>query len=195
MQPIIVRYTQSKADWAIEVIGPGQTLTARAAGIVAGRTVADHLIQQIAPADQPAPRAVHLLNGSAVEFSRTYLTARLSVPVTAPSTNVHHRAAAAADDPVNPPQPASETTTGSDADATNNTATSIATDIDQSATTGTISNAAPSAVATTSKEVRRDPRGETAGNDDQLASAGPQRNGLPGDQENAYPNAGHTPGR
>ncbi|GAB1516767.1 hypothetical protein [Actinophytocola sp. KF-1] len=76
--PIEVNYTPDGDDWAVAVTGRGQTLTARAPGLIAARDRADQLVEKIAPDEPGHKTVVHLLNGDAVEFTTAYLTARLA---------------------------------------------------------------------------------------------------------------------
>lgn len=78
MDPITAAYAQDDADWTITVTGLGKTLTARAPGIIAARDRADQLAEKLAP--QPGRTVVHLLNGSALDFTATYMQARLARP-------------------------------------------------------------------------------------------------------------------
>lgn len=76
-QAITVMYAQDNDDWSITVAGLGEELTARAPGIIAARDRADQLVEQLAGADKHLT-VVHLLNGSALEFTSAYMTARLT---------------------------------------------------------------------------------------------------------------------
>jgi hypothetical protein len=78
MEAITATYVQEDADWTITVNGYGKELTARAPGIIAARDRADQLVEQLA-GDGKA-RVVHLLNGSALDFTSAYMTARLTLP-------------------------------------------------------------------------------------------------------------------
>lgn len=78
--PIEVNYTPDGDDWTVAVKGRGQTLTARAPGLIAARDRADQLVEKIAPDEPGHKTVVHLLNGDAVEFTTAYLTARLAKP-------------------------------------------------------------------------------------------------------------------
>ncbi|MCP2252370.1 hypothetical protein LY13_001109 [Prauserella aidingensis] len=79
-QPITAVYVRDEEDYTVTVAGEGQELTDKAPGIIAARDRADQLIEKIAPRDgsDEDPTVVHLLNGSAFEFTSTYMTARLS---------------------------------------------------------------------------------------------------------------------
>lgn len=78
--PIEVNYTPDGDDWTVAVKGRGQTLTARAPGLIAARDRADQLVEKIAPDEPGHKTVVHLLDGDAVEFTTAYLTARLAKP-------------------------------------------------------------------------------------------------------------------
>jgi len=79
METITATYIQENDDWTVTVAGLGKELTGRAPGIIAARDRADQLVEKIA-ADGKAPTVVHLLGGSALEFTAMYMTARLSRP-------------------------------------------------------------------------------------------------------------------
>lgn len=79
MDPITAAYVQDDADWTITVSGLGKTLTARAPGIIAARDRADQLAEKLAP-EQAGRTVVHLLNGSALDFTAAYIEARLARP-------------------------------------------------------------------------------------------------------------------
>lgn len=79
MDPITAAYVQDDADWTITVSGLGKTLTARAPGIIAARDRADQLVEKLAP-EQNGRTVVHLLNGSAFDFTAAYIQARLARP-------------------------------------------------------------------------------------------------------------------
>jgi hypothetical protein len=74
--PITAIYEQENEDWTITVSGLGRELTARAPGIIAARDRTDQLVEKIAPDGKVT--VVHLLNGSALEFTAAYMTARLT---------------------------------------------------------------------------------------------------------------------
>lgn len=80
-EPIMATYVQEDDDWAITVAGHGKTLTGRAPGIIAARDNVDQLVDQLG-ADAKGATVVHLLNGSALEFTAAYMTARLARPET-----------------------------------------------------------------------------------------------------------------
>ncbi|MBB3052044.1 hypothetical protein FHS23_003073 [Prauserella isguenensis] len=79
-QPITAVYVRDEEDYTVTVAGEGQELTDKAPGIIAARDRADQLIEKIAPrtGGDEDPTVVHLLNGSAFEFTSAYMTARLS---------------------------------------------------------------------------------------------------------------------
>lgn len=78
-EPIEANYVQDGDDWTITVSGRGKKLTAKAPGIIAARDRADQLVEQLAPDDEYRT-VVHLLGGDAVQFTTTYLTARMARP-------------------------------------------------------------------------------------------------------------------
>ncbi|MEY7974133.1 hypothetical protein AB8O38_19230 [Saccharomonospora xinjiangensis] len=82
MQTITAKYVQREEDWTVTVSGLGKTLNGEASGIIAARDRADQLVEQLA-GEGNAPTVVHLLNGSAYEFTSTYMTARLTLPTPA----------------------------------------------------------------------------------------------------------------
>jgi hypothetical protein len=75
-------YVQSDDDWTITVSGPGEERSAKALGIIAARDRADQLAEELT--QQGKPRVVHLLNGSALDFTEAYMTAKLTRPEIAP---------------------------------------------------------------------------------------------------------------
>ncbi|WP_024877324.1 hypothetical protein [Saccharomonospora piscinae] len=77
MQTITAQYVRRDEDWAVTVSGLGRTLNGRASGIIAARDRADQFAEQLSP-EGAQPTVVHLLNGSAYEFTSTYMTARLT---------------------------------------------------------------------------------------------------------------------
>jgi len=81
--PITATYVQENDDWTITVSGRGKTLSGRAPGIIAARDSVDQLVDKLGP-DAKASTVVHLLNGSALEFTAAYMTARLTRPESAP---------------------------------------------------------------------------------------------------------------
>jgi len=78
VEAITATYVQQDADWTITVSGSGKQLTARAPGIIAARDRADQLVEQLE--NKGRTTVVHLLNGSALEFTSAYMTARLTLP-------------------------------------------------------------------------------------------------------------------
>lgn len=79
MDPITATYVQENDDWTITVAAQGRHLTGRAPGIIAARDRADQLVEKLQP-ESKGRTVVHLLNGSALEFSATYMNARLTRP-------------------------------------------------------------------------------------------------------------------
>ncbi|QXV62054.1 hypothetical protein CVV72_37065 [Amycolatopsis sp. TNS106] len=77
-EPITASYVQEDDDWKITVSGSGKELTGRAPGIIAARDRADQLVEKLSPPEHST--VVHLLNGSALEFTAAYMTARLTLP-------------------------------------------------------------------------------------------------------------------
>ncbi|WP_240687319.1 hypothetical protein [Amycolatopsis suaedae] len=78
-ETITAVYVQDDEDWTITVTGLGKEMTARAPGIIAARDTADQLVEKITGEKQPVT-VVHLLGGSALEFTTAYMTARLARP-------------------------------------------------------------------------------------------------------------------
>ena len=78
VEAITATYVQEDAEWAITVSGRGKELTARAPGIIAARDRADQLVEELAGDGKTT--VVHLLNGSALDFTSAYMTARLTLP-------------------------------------------------------------------------------------------------------------------
>jgi len=78
VEAITATYVQEDADWAITVSGHGKELTARAPGIIAARDRADQLVEELG--SEGRATVVHLLNGSALDFTSAYMTARLTLP-------------------------------------------------------------------------------------------------------------------
>ncbi len=78
VEAITATYVQQDADWAITVSGQGKELTARAPGIIAARDRADQLVEQLSGGGRTT--VVHLINGSALDFTSAYMTARLTLP-------------------------------------------------------------------------------------------------------------------
>ncbi|WP_236809173.1 hypothetical protein [Amycolatopsis albispora] len=75
---ITATYTPENDDWTVTVTGPGETLTGKAPGIIAARDQADQLAEKLAGGAKAT--VVHLLNGSALEFTHAYMSARLTRP-------------------------------------------------------------------------------------------------------------------
>jgi hypothetical protein len=78
VETITATYAHENDDWTITVSGRGKKVSAKAPGIIAARDRADQLVEQVAPEERPT--VVHLLNGSALEFTSTYMAARLTLP-------------------------------------------------------------------------------------------------------------------
>lgn len=81
--PITAIYVPEDDDWAVTVTGGGKSLTARAPGIIAARDRVDQFVEELS-AEAKGATVVHLLNGSALEFTAAYMTARLTRPEPAP---------------------------------------------------------------------------------------------------------------
>ncbi|GAA5111173.1 hypothetical protein [Haloechinothrix salitolerans] len=81
VDPITATYAHDDADWTITVSGLGKELTDRAPGIIAARDRADQLVEKVAP-ERGGRTVVHLLNGSALDFTAAYIEARLTTPAT-----------------------------------------------------------------------------------------------------------------
>ncbi|WP_212757311.1 hypothetical protein [Saccharomonospora sp.] len=77
VQTITAQYVRRDGDWTVTVSGLGKTLNGEASGLIAARDRADQLVEQLVP-EGTQPTVVHLLNGSAYEFTSAYMTARLS---------------------------------------------------------------------------------------------------------------------
>lgn len=77
VDPITATYAHDDADWTITVSGLGKELTDRAPGIIAARDRADQLVEKVAP-EHGGRTVVHLLNGSAFDFTAAYIEARLT---------------------------------------------------------------------------------------------------------------------
>nr|WP_232283982.1 hypothetical protein [Saccharomonospora glauca] len=86
MQTITAKYVQRDEDWTVTVSGLGKTLKGEASGIIAARDRADQLVEELA-GEGANPTVVHLLNGSAYEFTSTYMTARLARGPEAPESS------------------------------------------------------------------------------------------------------------
>jgi len=78
VEAITATYVQENADWTITVSGRGKELTAKAPGIIAARDRADQLVEELGEGGRTT--VVHLLNGSALDFTSAYMTARLTLP-------------------------------------------------------------------------------------------------------------------
>jgi hypothetical protein len=78
VEAITATYVQEDADWAITVSGHGKELTARAPGIIAARDRTDQLVEELG--GEGRNTVVHLINGSALDFTSAYMTARLTLP-------------------------------------------------------------------------------------------------------------------
>lgn len=108
VEAITAIYVHENDDWTITVSGLGKELTARAPGIIAARDTTDQLVEKcledVAPKTKPT--VVHLLNGSALDFTEAYMTARLSrpegppAPLEIPPPGSSTKAAAAAKPPI-----------------------------------------------------------------------------------------------
>jgi hypothetical protein len=85
-EPIEANYVPEGDDWAVAVTGRGQTLTAKAPGLIAARDRADQLVEKLAP-DEEHHTVVHRINGDPVEFTDAYLHARLDMPMAPTSGN------------------------------------------------------------------------------------------------------------
>ncbi|MPZ00049.1 MAG: hypothetical protein GEU97_19065 [Actinophytocola sp.] len=77
VDPITATYAHDDADWTITVSGLGKELTDSAPGIIAARDRADQLVEKVAP-ERGGRTVVHLLNGSAFDFTAAYIEARLT---------------------------------------------------------------------------------------------------------------------
>lgn len=77
MQPIVVRYTRTGTTWTVTASGYGRDLGASTSGIIEARDRADELVEEITSSVEGTPIVVHLLDESAVEFTRAYLAQRL----------------------------------------------------------------------------------------------------------------------
>lgn len=74
---ITVTYVQHEDEWAVTVTGLGHEEHANAPGIIAARDRAEQLIEKLTP-EETRPTVVHLLDGSALQFTSTYMAARLA---------------------------------------------------------------------------------------------------------------------
>jgi hypothetical protein len=110
VEAITATYVQENADWAITVSGQGKELTARAPGIIAARDRADQLVEELGGTGRAT--VVHLINGSALDFTSAYMTARLTLPklppleVPPPGSVPKQQTTEKAPDAVVPPGPA-----------------------------------------------------------------------------------------
>lgn len=77
MDTITATYAQDDADWTITVAGLGKEFSARAPGIIAARDRADQMVEKVTP-KRAGRTVVHLLNGSAFDFTAAYMQARLT---------------------------------------------------------------------------------------------------------------------
>lgn len=77
MEAITATYVERDDDWTVTVAGMGEELTEHAPGIIAARDQAEQLIDSLKPAEGETA-VVHLLHGSALEFTTAYMTARLN---------------------------------------------------------------------------------------------------------------------
>ncbi len=77
MQAIVARYTRNSAEYSVVVTGHGKERKGTASDIVAARALTDTLVKEIVTEATDEPIVVHLLNDSAVEFTRSYLDATL----------------------------------------------------------------------------------------------------------------------
>jgi hypothetical protein len=80
VEAITAAYAQEDDDWAITVDGLGKRLTARAPGIIAARDRVDQLVEDLVAGSRTRTTVVHLLGGSALDFTSAYITARLARP-------------------------------------------------------------------------------------------------------------------
>jgi hypothetical protein len=78
VEPITAIYVHADDEWTVTVSKLGEMLTAKAPGIIAARDATDQLVEKLAPDGRST--VVHLLNGSALEFTATYMSARLTIP-------------------------------------------------------------------------------------------------------------------
>jgi len=77
MEAITANYIEHTDQWTVTVTTTDNELTAQASGIVAAREQAEQLIESL-KSTTGETAVVHLLNGSALEFTTEYMTARLS---------------------------------------------------------------------------------------------------------------------
>lgn len=134
MDPITATYAHDDADWTITVSGLGKELTDRAPGIIAARDRADQLVEKVAP-EHGGRTVVHLLNGSAFDFTAAYIEARLttssggSAPADGATSGKASTGKTAAAKPATPktPAPKSETTPADNAKASEQKEPAVAT--------------------------------------------------------------------
>lgn len=79
VEPITASYVEDEDDWTITVAGAGRELTARAPGLIAARDRADQLVEKLVP-DHEERAVVHVLNGSALDFTAKYIQVRMATP-------------------------------------------------------------------------------------------------------------------
>ncbi|MDV6011871.1 hypothetical protein [Haloechinothrix sp. LS1_15] len=77
VEPITANYVEESEDWSVTVTGVGRELSARAPGLIAARDRAEQLVDKLEP-DQEKRAVVHMLNGSAVDFTVKYMEARIA---------------------------------------------------------------------------------------------------------------------
>lgn len=77
VQAITATYVHDDEDWTVTVASNGQQLTGTAPGIIAARDRADQLVEKLTDEDAETT-VVHLLEGSALQFTTVYMTARLA---------------------------------------------------------------------------------------------------------------------
>ncbi len=80
MQSIVARYTRDDKEYSVVVSGRDKELNGTAPDIVAARKLADKLVKKVAGEPSNEPVVVHLLDDSAIEFTRAYLNATLFGP-------------------------------------------------------------------------------------------------------------------
>lgn len=122
VEAITATYAEHDDDWSVTVTGMGEELTEHAPGIIAARDQADQLIESLKPADGDNEAVVvHLLRGSALEFTTAYMTARLSrtTPRQAPEDEQDSAATASAEQEHSIPEQATseQSRTADDEDA------------------------------------------------------------------------------
>ncbi len=77
MRSIVARYTRDDKEYAVVATGHDTELNGTAPDIVAARKLVDEFVNKIAAEPPNEPVVVHLLDNSAVEFTRAYLDATL----------------------------------------------------------------------------------------------------------------------